>query len=85
MKYALILIVCLSASPALFAKNKKQQLQNIGARLSTDHSFSGLDVNGRYKSIHGLHAVENEKPILDILDYPKTYSDRIKASKKWIR
>ena len=85
MRYALIFALLVSAN-AGFAKSKKEQLKNIGARLSTDHSFSGLNVNGRYQSAHeGLATVENEKPILDILDYPKNYSDRIKTSKKWIR
>jgi hypothetical protein len=86
MKAYILVIIILSLSGIATAKSKKERLQNIGAKLSTDHSFKGLNVNGRYQSaFEGLSTVENEKPILDILDYPKNYDGRLKASKKWIR
>ncbi len=76
----------LSAVPFAFAKVKKEQLKSMGAELKTNHSFSGLDVNGRLKSAHeGLSTVENEKPILDILDYPRNYNNRVDESQHWIR
>lgn len=86
MRLLIMLLLITSISSVVLAKSKKERLQNIGANLSTSHSFNGLNVNGRYQSaFEGLATVENEKPILDILDYPKTYKDRITTSKKWIR
>ena len=83
MKALFICLFVLSLNPLAQAESKKERLKSLGARLRTEHSFNGLNVNGHYQSAYDT--VENEKPILDILDYPKTYKGRVKASKRWIR
>jgi hypothetical protein len=87
----LALLISISMSPAMAKQSqtkpevRKEKLQTMGAQLGTDFRFSGLSVSGRYQSANeGLATIENEKPLLDLLDYDRNFNQRIKeASRSW--
>lgn len=78
--FSLFIVMPCFAGPKMSKKN----LETMGAKLGTDFKFSGLNISGRYKSASvGLATVEDEKPLLDILDYDKNFKERSKESRSW--
>lgn len=82
----LLLIIAVGASQMSYAKDKpakSRAAEQLGVKLGTDFQFNPLSVGGKYQSpSEGLVVVENEKMIGDILDYRRSYSDRIEKTRR---
>ena len=85
MRQLVILLVLIFSFQFTFAITKQKKSTHrvnsnaLGAKPTTEHNFSELAVQGRYQSAFEARAiVENEKSIDDLLDYRKSYSDRLK-------
>lgn len=84
MKSLIILSLLICGIQTVNAQPKSRAEKQLGVKLGTDFKFNPLSVNGKYQSpTEGLVVVENEKLIGDILDYRKSYKDRIAATKKY--
>jgi hypothetical protein len=79
-----LLTMCFFLSLAV-AADKVQMVamkSPVGAKLSTDIHFDGVNVSGRRQSPFGASAVvENEKATPNLIDYRTNYADRIQRSK----
>lgn len=63
------------------SKVSKSEQSNLGAKVSTDHQFDELSVHGHYQSaFEGVATVEDEKELVDLLDYRTHYKDRLAKS-----
>lgn len=85
MKKSITIIFILSTLTASLssAAPKSRAAKQLGVKLGTEFEFNPLTINGKYQSAsEGLVVVENEKLIGDILDYRKTYKDRLEYSSR---
>lgn len=82
-KTLITLILTSILASSVYAQSSKRAKEQLGVQLGTDFEFNPLNINGKYQSpTEGLVVVENEKLIGDILDYRKSYNDRIQNTKR---
>ena len=76
MKLLLVLIVIVSFF-AIGGEAVAKKTPKADSQLSTDMTFTGADVNGRYNyQDEALASVENEKILSDLLDLRRHFKDR---------
>lgn len=74
-----LLILSLTVSASVFAASKKAK--KAKDRVSTDVSFEGQTVHGRYQSAdEAVAIVEDDKVLNDLLDVRTHFKDRLKKN-----
>jgi hypothetical protein len=63
------------------ASSDSSESSATSAKLLTDVRFTGSDVGGKYQTpTEGLATVENEKPLIDLIQPRREFTDRLRKS-----